>query len=193
LCLLCDWYVSGFSSCTLGLLQPVHTVISLGKRIDRPTHLDAGLTTAIYDCRHTDNSNSSETHYTSVVLGKTLAVDCFYEGQSRLDGAVCEYTVQDKMTWLRTIYDSGVRNIEMESLVFAAFCTKFNIRGACVCAVIVNRMISDQITSTHDELASYSEAALNLVLRFIARDMQLSAAEDLASTVQTHKGIVSRL
>ena len=26
----------------------------------------------------------------NVVVGKTMAADCFYEGQGRLDGAICE-------------------------------------------------------------------------------------------------------
>jgi uridine phosphorylase len=41
-------------------------------------------------------------------------------GQARLDGGFCEHTDRDKMEFLRRIYDEGVKNIEMESLGFAA-------------------------------------------------------------------------
>ena len=52
-----------------------------------------------------------------------------YEGQGRLDGAFCDYTEADKMAFLRAAYDHGVRNIEMESVCFAAFCQRANVRG----------------------------------------------------------------
>ena len=49
-------------------------------------------------------------------VGKTMCCDDFYEGQGRLDGAICEYTETDKMNFLRQAQQKGVRNIEMESL-----------------------------------------------------------------------------
>ena len=52
-----------------------------------------------------------------------------YIGQGRLDGAFCEYSEDDKMSFLRQAYDRGVRNIEMESVCFAAFCLRANVRG----------------------------------------------------------------
>jgi len=52
-----------------------------------------------------------------------------YIGQGRLDGAFCEYTPADKMEFLRDAYSRGVRNIEMESVCFAAFCRRANVRG----------------------------------------------------------------
>ena len=50
-----------------------------------------------------------------------MTADDFYEGQGRLDGAICDYTEDDKMAFLERAYEKGVRNIEMESLTFAAF------------------------------------------------------------------------
>ena len=58
-----------------------------------------------------------------------VARDLCYVGQGRLDGAFCEYSADDKMTFLRDSYSRGVRNIEMESVCFAAFCTRANVRG----------------------------------------------------------------
>jgi uridine phosphorylase len=34
------------------------------------------------------------------VVGKTMCCDDFYEGQGRLDGAICEYTEQEKLEFL---------------------------------------------------------------------------------------------
>jgi uridine phosphorylase len=50
-------------------------------------------------------------------------------GQGRLDGAFCDYTNADKMAFLRRAYDIGVRNIEMESLCFAAYTHHAGIKG----------------------------------------------------------------
>ena len=44
-----------------------------------------------------------------------MAADCFYEGQGRLDGALCQYSLEDKMRFLNRLHAEGVRNIEMES------------------------------------------------------------------------------
>ena len=52
-----------------------------------------------------------------------------YSGQARLDGAFCDYSESDKMDFLKTIHASGVCNIEMESLCFAAYCCRAGVRG----------------------------------------------------------------
>ena len=54
---------------------------------------------------------------------------CLSIGQGRLDGAFCEYSAADKMSFLRAAYNRGARNIEMESICFAAFCQRANVRG----------------------------------------------------------------
>lgn len=50
-------------------------------------------------------------------------------GQARLDGAFCSYTEKDKQDYLAKAYASGVRNIEMESSVFAAMCKLGGLKG----------------------------------------------------------------
>ena len=49
-------------------------------------------------------------------IGKTMCCDDFYEGQARLDGAICNYNEADKMKFLDKAHKAGVVNIEMESL-----------------------------------------------------------------------------
>lgn len=39
-------------------------------------------------------------------MGLTLGADDFYEGQGRIDGAICDgYTEQDKMNFLKRAYE----------------------------------------------------------------------------------------
>ena len=113
------------------------------------------------------------------VLGKTISTNDFYEGQvgfhckafswtsliflvkGRLDGAVCEYTEEDKMAYLHrvsqkvnpcpgdgtqdTILTQGVTNMEMEALVFASLTHKAGIRSAVVCVTLLDRLQGDQV------------------------------------------------
>lgn len=54
---------------------------------------------------------------------------CFRAGQGRLDGALCSFSPEDKLEYLRKAYEAGVRNIEMESTVFAAMCRVCGLKG----------------------------------------------------------------
>ena len=45
-----------------------------------------------------------------------IVVWTFYIAQARLDGPFCDYTLEQKMQYLRDAYDAGVKNFEMEGL-----------------------------------------------------------------------------
>lgn len=75
-----------------GALEPYHETIILGQRVKRPAIFDMNIAEELEIV-----ANSLE--YDSVI-GKTMCCDDFYEGQGRLDGAICEYTEEDKMTFL---------------------------------------------------------------------------------------------
>lgn len=67
-----------------------------------------------------------------LALLELLCVASWYfvcPGQARLDGAFCSYTEKDKQDYLTKAYESGVRNIEMESSVFAAMCKLSGLKG----------------------------------------------------------------
>ena len=49
------------------------------------------------------------------VLGKTISTDDFYEGQGRLDGAICEYNEEDKMNYLK-VRPSDINLLSSDSL-----------------------------------------------------------------------------
>lgn len=53
-------------------------------------------------------------------------------GQGRLDGALCSFSPEEKLEYLRKAYEAGVRNIEMESTVFAAMCRVCGLKGTVV-------------------------------------------------------------
>lgn len=50
-------------------------------------------------------------------------------GQARLDGFFCDYSKEDKMAFLRRVHNRGIKNIEMESLCFAAYCYRAGIKS----------------------------------------------------------------
>ena len=97
-----------------GAFRPYLEIPILGKLEKRPTKLDPKLNQEVLDQKGD----------IPAITGVTLSCNCFYEGQGRIDGAICEYTESDKMKFLKEAYNKGVRNIEMEGLGFAAFCNK---------------------------------------------------------------------
>ena len=75
-----------------GALEPYHQTIVLGEKIQRPAIFDFEVATKM-------NQVCEDMGLTSTV-GKTMCCDDFYEGQGRLDGAICEYTLEEKMEFL---------------------------------------------------------------------------------------------
>ncbi|GAB9470510.1 Uridine phosphorylase [Globisporangium polare] len=102
-------------------------------------------------------------------VGKTLTCNDFYEGQGRLDGAICEYTSEDKLNFLKHCSAHGVKNIEMEARGFAAFCYKLQIPVAVVCVTLLNRLNGDQVLSSHETLKGYEERPAAVLLHYIKK------------------------
>ncbi|GMT01504.1 hypothetical protein PENTCL1PPCAC_23679, partial [Pristionchus entomophagus] len=102
-----------------------------------------------------------------IVSGKTLCADDFYEGQMRLDGFFCEYTEQDKLSFLTALHARGVRNIEMESTAFAATTGRAGVRAAIVCVALLNRMVDDQVTISKETYIEYESRPFKLVSTYI--------------------------
>ncbi|KAL0963776.1 hypothetical protein UPYG_G00313410 [Umbra pygmaea] len=140
--------------------------VVLGKVITRSTVLDMGVSEELLQC-------SSELNNFPTVIGNTMCTHDFYEGQGRLDGALCSFSTEDKLEYLRKAYDTGVRNIEMESTVFAAMCYACGIKAAVICVTLLNRFDGDQITSSHDVLVEYQQRPQVLVAHFIKKHLGL--------------------
>lgn len=145
-----------------GKLKAEHEAVVLGEVRTYPTELDVQVCEDIV----------ALAEGIRVQVGKTLGADDFYEGQGRLDGALDPgYTEEDKMKFLERAYAFGVRNYEMEAPAFAAFCLRAGIPAALVCAALLNRFEGDQVTSTKQELAEYSNNAQELVVRYLAKEL----------------------
>jgi uridine phosphorylase len=92
--------------------------------------------------------------------GRTVAANDFFVEQFRLDGAIRLATVDDKMSWLNRLHAAGVRNIEMEGAMLAAYLNMWGFpRFAMVCTTLLDRLDGDQVTSTPEQLHEYSERA----------------------------------
>ncbi|KAM6178163.1 uridine phosphorylase 1 [Rhynchocyon petersi] len=142
--------------------KPEFEQIVLGKRVVRSTHLDDQLAQELMQC-------SKELDEFPIVMGNTMCTLDFYEGQGRLDGAFCTYTEKEKQEYLKTAYAAGIRNIEMESSVFAAMCGACGLRAAVVCVTLLNRLDGDQIDSPHGVLVEYQQRPQRLVGYFIKK------------------------
>lgn len=148
------------------LFRPYLELQVLGKVVTRPASLDTQLIDDLLAC-------SLPSDGFDIVTGTTMCTLDFYEGQARLDGAFCEYTEGEKMNFLREAYGRGVRNIEMESLCFAAMCTQADIRGAVICVTLLDRLTEDQINVSRETLKRWEERPAAIVARFIRRDLEI--------------------
>ncbi|XP_045053349.2 uridine phosphorylase 1 isoform X2 [Desmodus rotundus] len=147
--------------------KPEFEQVVLGKRVVRSTVLDTRLVQELAQC-------SADLSEFPTVVGNTMCTLDFYEGQGRLDGALCCYTEQDKQEYLRAAHAAGVRNIEMESSVFAAMCSACGLPAAVVCVTLLDRLQGDQICSPHEVLAGYQQRPQRLVGHFIKKRLTLA-------------------
>jgi len=149
--------------CVNGELEPFYNLHILGKQVKRSSKLDQTVAKEIYACKGD----------LSVYFGKTLSCDDFYESQGRLDGAMCDFSEEEKMAFLKEAHNRGVRNIEMEGLGFASFCTHLGIPCAMLAVVLLNRLKGDQVTATSQELADYADHVQHLAITYIKKKLHL--------------------
>ncbi|XP_049497179.1 uridine phosphorylase 1 isoform X5 [Panthera uncia] len=147
--------------------KPVFEQMVLGKRVVHRTHLDERLAQELMQC-------GADLREFPTVLGNTMCTSDFYEGQGRLDGALCSYSEKDKQEYLEAAHAAGIRNIEMESSVLAAMCGACGLQVAVVCVTLLNRLEGDQVNSPHEVLVEYQERPQRLVGHFIKK--RLAAA-----------------
>ncbi|KAF2978257.1 hypothetical protein EK904_000591 [Melospiza melodia maxima] len=102
--------------------QPRFEQVVLGDVVVRSTELDKDLAEELLAC-------SRDIPDFPTLIGHTMCTYDFYEGQGRLDGALCSFSSEKKLEYLRRAYEAGVRNIEMESSAFAALCRLCGLKG----------------------------------------------------------------
>lgn len=149
------------------LLEPFSEQVILGKVVRFPTTLDEQLQKQLLEC-----SGDIQT-----AVGDTMCTFDFYEGQGRLDGAFCEYTLEDKLKFLQKVYDAGVLNIEMESICFAAMCKRAGVRAAILCVTLLDRLKGDQVNLTKEEHEDYQMRPARLVSKYIKKTLAQSNGE----------------
>lgn len=104
-----------------------------------------------------------------VVAGRTVATNEFFLEQFRLDGALCLETDQTKQEFLAWLRANGVANIEMEGAMFAAYLNAWGFPSfAMVCAVLLDRLEGDQVTSTPEQLQRFGADAGTVLLDYLA-------------------------
>lgn len=142
-----------------GMFRPEYRTIILGKEKIRPTKCNQELVKELLDL--------AEQSEQDVACGKTMCCHDFYEGQGRVDGAFCEYSLEDKMNFIKKCKENGVTNIEMESLCFTGLLNHANIKAAVVCVSLVNRLDGDQVSIPHDLNVEYQERPFRLIGQYI--------------------------
>ncbi|KAM6178326.1 uridine phosphorylase 2 [Rhynchocyon petersi] len=146
--------------------KPRFEQVILDNIVTRSTELDKDLAEKLFNC-------SKEIPNFPTLIGHTMCTDDFYEGQGRLDGALCSFSREKKLDYLKRAYKAGVRNIEMESTVFAAMCGLCGLKAAVVCVTLLNRFKSDQINLPHDVLVEYQHRPQLLIAKFIKQQLAL--------------------
>ncbi|GIX87488.1 uridine phosphorylase 1 [Caerostris extrusa] len=139
----------------------------LGKPVKRPAILDKDLAAEL------KMIGDSEMTECQTFFGKTMCTNDFYEGQGRLDGAFCDYTMTDKVAFLKEIHSQGVTNMEMESLAFAAICHHARIKGAVICVTLLNRLLGDQISTPKEIMEEWQERPQKLAIKFIKKRLNM--------------------
>ncbi len=105
----------------------------------------------------------------TIIKGKTVGANSFYIEQNRIDGGIALCTETEKLSWLKEIEKQGIRNIEMETPVMAAFLNHWGFpKFAAICCVLVNRTKGDQVKATKEELESYSLNAEKVLLNTLS-------------------------
>ncbi|ESO02215.1 hypothetical protein HELRODRAFT_106532 [Helobdella robusta] len=149
-----------------GCLRNFLEVPILGEMVKKPSKLDGQLNNKLLQCALKDDDFQ-------IILGKTICAWDFYEGQGRLDGAVCEYDEEKKMNFLKKAYDFGVRNLEMEALAFGYLCSQANISSAVVCCTYLDRFKGDQVTASHETLAKWQDRPIRVVVRYMKQYLNI--------------------
>lgn len=137
--------------------------VECGKVKPMPMVLDSELGDKLADLAKAQGVSS--------LVCKTLGTNDFYLGQGRLDGAFCGYDEDERYNFLKKLHANGVRNIEMESHTFAAFCNRAGVQGAVMCVALLNRLgrgqENDQVTADSGTMKAWMDKALQVLLEYV--------------------------
>lgn len=147
-----------------GMGNNYYEIPVLGKPVRKPCKFDKQLTKELLSLGEVKDGYK-------IVAGTTMCAIDFYEGQGRLDGAFCDYTLTDKMNYLRSLEERGVKNIEMEAVPLAAMTYQAGIRAADVCVTLLDRLQGDQVSTPKDVLGRWENRPQEIVGRYIKKQL----------------------
>ena len=87
-------------------------------------------------------------------------------------------------SFLQKVYDAGVRNIEMESVCFAAMCKRAGVAAAILCVTLLDRLKGDQVELTHEQHEEFQMRPARLVAKFIKKTLEESNGETNCSSAK---------
>ena len=84
-----------------------------------------------------------------------------------MDGAICEYSEDEKSAYMTKVREAGVANIEMECTALASLCKMVGFKCAIVCVTLVDRLSKDQVKIGEDTYKAFQMRHQALVAKFI--------------------------
>ena len=113
-----------------------------------------------------------------IATGRTIATHEFFIEQWRLDGALCLETEETKQEFLAWLHANDVVNIEMEGAMLAAYLNFWGFSSfAMICAVLLDRLKGDQVTSSAEQLHTFSDDAGTVLFTYLATILPKPAPE----------------
>ncbi|KAH9420887.1 Uridine phosphorylase 1, partial [Dermatophagoides pteronyssinus] len=150
------------------LLRPFYEQRIFGKIVRRPVAFNQNLIKELKRIAQSQNNQGFQT-----ITGTTMCANDFYESQLRIDGAICNHTMDDKFKRLDHLKKAGVVNIEMESLVFGSMCHYVNVDAAIICVTLVKRTDGDQVRVDKQDYHEMQQRPQRLVMDFIKQRLAI--------------------
>lgn len=142
-------------------LKPYFPLPSLDKNIHIPTKFDLNLARSIKNAQPNDLPFA-------VIEANTIAADDFYLGQGRFDGAIApKQDLAFRTEYFKKVRQLDILNFEMESTAMAAFCHEVQIPATMAAVTLLNRFNTDQISSSPEQLAEFSNHAQQVALNYL--------------------------
>lgn len=140
-----------------------------GETMEFDSSIDPSLPSKILEA----NENSG----IPMVEGMTLAGSSYYEAQARLDGSVCNFSSKKKQNCLKTLYEMGVRNMEMEGVPLSGTCNHLGFPFCMVATSYLDRYGSDSSaeSSGPEDFKRWAEEMIttgfNFARKFVLNDI----------------------
>lgn len=147
-----------------GMFRPALTLRALGEMLELPASLDDALSSAVCEQARREG--------VACVRGDTVSAETFYLAQGRCDGAFGCLSGEGRLKKLRECRERGVRNIEMEALVVAAFAERVGVPAAVVCMVLVDRLVGETPVEEDGILVQSLENAVAVVVAFVKEHLE---------------------